>query len=58
MGALLGMSSSEINSVMEDIIKFAEFNDFIDMPVKNYSSGMTIRLGFAIICVHVIPTSY
>ncbi len=47
-GALLGMSSSEINSVMEDIIKFAELNDFIDMPVKNYSSGMTIRLGFAI----------
>ncbi|KAF2081169.1 ABC transporter ATP-binding protein [Flavobacterium sharifuzzamanii] len=47
-GAVLGFSKSEIDSKVEDIIDFAEVREFIDMPVQNYSSGMKVRLGFAI----------
>ncbi|MHC0442745.1 ABC transporter ATP-binding protein [Flavobacterium sp. 3-210] len=47
-GAILGFSKNEINSKIEEIIDFAEIHEFIDMPVQNYSSGMKVRLGFAI----------
>lgn len=47
-GAVLGFSKNEIHSKIEDIIDFAEIREFIDMPVQNYSSGMKVRLGFAV----------
>lgn len=47
-GAVLGFSRKEINEKVEEIIDFAEIREFIDMPVKNYSSGMKVRLGFAV----------
>ena len=47
-GAILGMSKKEIGRRFDDIVSFAGLEQFIDTPVKNYSSGMTIRLGFAI----------
>jgi ABC-type polysaccharide/polyol phosphate transport system ATPase subunit len=47
-GAILGMSRREITKRFDDIVSFAGLERFIDTPVKNYSSGMTVRLGFAI----------
>ncbi|WP_341327598.1 ABC transporter ATP-binding protein [Methylotuvimicrobium sp. KM2] len=47
-GAILGMSKREIDKKFDEIITFAELEEFIDMPVKHYSSGMYVRLGFAI----------
>jgi len=47
-GAILGFSKKEIESKVEDIIDFSEIREFIDMPVQNYSSGMKVRLGFAV----------
>ncbi|MDR5589697.1 ABC transporter ATP-binding protein [Christiangramia sp. SM2212] len=47
-GAVLGFTRAEIKEKIEEIIDFAELREFIDMPVKNYSSGMNVRLGFAI----------
>lgn len=47
-GLLLGLSKSEIRSREAEIIKFAEIGNFIDSPVKQYSSGMFMRLAFAI----------
>ena len=47
-GTLLGMTPSEIRKKFDEIIAFAELGEFIDMPVRNYSSGMSVRLGFAI----------
>lgn len=53
-GAILGMSRKEINSKFKSIIDFADIGDFIDSPVKTYSSGMFVRLGFAI-AIHCNP---
>jgi lipopolysaccharide transport system ATP-binding protein len=47
-GAVLGFTKSEINAKVEEIIDFAEIREFIDTSVQNYSSGMKVRLGFAI----------
>jgi len=47
-GSILGLTRSEIRSQINRIIDFAEINEFIDSPVQNYSSGMQVRLGFAI----------
>lgn len=47
-GAILGMSKSEIDAKMEDIIEFSEVRDFIDTPVKRYSSGMYVKLAFSV----------
>jgi len=52
--SILGMSRKEIKERLDDIIAFAELGDFIDNPVRNYSSGMYTRLGFAV-AVHVDP---
>ena len=47
-GALLGLRRSEINERFEEIVNFAELWDFIDAPLRTYSSGMAARLGFAV----------
>lgn len=47
-GAILGMTKAEIDSKMEQIIDFSEVRDFIDTPVKRYSSGMYVKLAFSV----------
>ena len=53
-GVMLGLSKREIAKRFDEIVEFAELEDFIDSPVKTYSSGMYMRLGFAV-AVHVEP---
>ncbi len=53
-GAILGMSKREIASKFDEIVAFAELEQFIDTPVKHYSSGMYVRLAFAV-AAHLEP---
>ncbi len=53
-GAILGMSRSEITKKIDEIVDFAGVDKFVDTPVKRYSSGMTVRLGFAV-AAHLEP---
>ncbi|MEL7645145.1 MAG: ABC transporter ATP-binding protein [Anaerolineaceae bacterium] len=52
-GALLGYNQTEMDAVFESIVDFAELRDFIDAPVRTYSSGMYARLGFAVATAHM-----
>ncbi|MCH2204149.1 MAG: ABC transporter ATP-binding protein, partial [Fuerstiella sp.] len=53
-GAVLGFSRTQLNRLLPDIIEFAEIADAIDSPVRTYSSGMQVKLGFAI-AAHLSP---
>lgn len=53
-GAILGMGKAEVRSKLDEIIAFAEVEQFIDTPVKRYSSGMYVRLAFAV-AAHLEP---
>jgi ABC-type polysaccharide/polyol phosphate transport system ATPase subunit len=53
-GIMLGLTRREVEDRFDEIVAFAELEEFIDAPVKNYSSGMYMRLGFAV-AIHVEP---
>ena len=53
-GIMLGLTKRDITQRFDEIVEFAELQEFIDAPVKNYSSGMYMRLGFAV-AIHVDP---
>jgi lipopolysaccharide transport system ATP-binding protein len=53
-GAILGMTKRQVDEKFDEIMEFADIGDFIDSPVKNYSSGMYVRLGFSI-AIHSSP---
>lgn len=52
-GALLGYNRAQMEAQYEDIVKFSELRDFMDVPVKNFSSGMVSRLAFAIATIGI-----
>jgi ABC-type polysaccharide/polyol phosphate transport system ATPase subunit len=51
-GVVLGLKEKEIDALMDDIIAYSELEEYIDSPIKQYSSGMKVRLGFSI-AIHV-----
>jgi lipopolysaccharide transport system ATP-binding protein len=53
-GAILGMKKAEIDRKFDEIVAFAEIENFMDTPVKRYSSGMYVRLAFAV-AAHLDP---
>jgi len=52
--SILGMGRAEIDDRLDEIVAFSELEEFIDMPLKHYSSGMRVRLGFSV-AVHIDP---
>jgi lipopolysaccharide transport system ATP-binding protein len=52
--AVFGISKKQVDKILDEIIAFSEIGEFIDAPVQTYSSGMTVRLGFAV-AIHVKP---
>lgn len=53
-GAVMGLTSKQVNVKLDEIVAFAELDEFIDVPVKDYSSGMYARLGFSV-AIHLDP---
>ena len=53
-GSIMGLTRSEIRARFDEIVRFSELEDFIDTPIKYYSSGMYMRLGFSI-AINVDP---
>lgn len=53
-GAIMGLTKKQIDSKLEEIIEFSELSKFIDTPIKKYSSGMFVKLGFAV-AIHTNP---
>jgi lipopolysaccharide transport system ATP-binding protein len=53
--SVLGLTKKEIDSKLDEVVDFAEINEFIDAPVQTYSSGMNVRLGFAVAAVMIEP---
>ena len=47
-GSILGLTKAEVDYKIDDVIDFAEIRDLIDSPVRTYSSGMQVRLGFSV----------
>ncbi len=54
-GSVLGLTKAEVDRRLDEIIEFAEIEEFIDSPVQNYSSGMQVRLGFSIAAKLIKP---
>lgn len=52
--ALYGVSPDKTNEIIDDIVEFSELDNFIDQPIKVYSSGMNARLGFSV-AIHILP---
>src|SRR5207302_6446023 len=48
-GSVLGLTHAEVEDRIDDIIAFADIGDFVDQPIKTYSSGMSMRLAFSVI---------
>ena len=53
--AVMGLGRRKVDARIDEIIEFAEIGEFIDMPVQNYSSGMSVRLGFSVAAVLIEP---
>jgi ABC-type polysaccharide/polyol phosphate transport system ATPase subunit len=53
-GSILGLSRQEMQTRFDSIVAFADIGEFLDVPIRNYSSGMQMRLGFSV-AVHVEP---
>lgn len=54
-GSVLGLTKKEVDKRLDEIIEFAEIEDFIDTPVQNYSSGMQVKLGFSVAVILLKP---